>query len=61
MKRTAGAHPSLEAIIDDQGEHIECRYGISVNRYIGLADISANFQISDIGIGWNSTDILDIN
>ena len=33
------------------------RDGISVNRYIGLADISTIFQISDIGIGWHSTDI----
>ncbi len=26
-------------------------------RYIGLANISAIFHISDSGIGWNSTDI----
>ena len=33
------------------------RDGISVNLYIGLTDISAIFQISDIGIGLFSTDI----
>ncbi len=30
---------------------VSSRDGISVNRYIGLADISAIFQILDIGIG----------
>ncbi len=38
-------------------ERIFSRDGISVNRYIGLANISAIFHISDIGIGWPSTDI----
>ncbi len=36
---------------------VSIRDGISVNRYIALADISAIFQISDICIGWHSTDI----
>ena len=34
-----------------------CSNGISVNRYIGFADISAVFPNIDIGIGWHSTDI----
>ncbi len=42
-------------LLNDLGA--ENRDGILVNRYIGLADISAIFQISDIGLGWPSTDI----
>ena len=30
---------------------------MSVNQYIILTDKSAIFQISDIGVGWHSTDI----
>ena len=37
-------------------KQLHTRDGISVNRYIGSADISAIFQISDIGIGWPTTD-----